>query len=387
MTPSAKSEFRNQLFIDLYEGRQPKRIPEKLGLQAAAVLQYCGYDLKTAQYGTTKLINALDRMNSEFDTDNMLGSWPATPYWHKILGGITREMGDTGFIQHRNVEIMYENEYDQLIADPFKFLWETIYPRVYSELGKPAPYNAIALVKAMKAQEHVSSITSKAFAEISAKYDKVTANLSRFDGTKIPFDYIADFLRAFTGASIDIRRQPGKVMEALEVLTPYFISDKFIKPMDKPDRTKRAMSAPHMGTFLKPKDFEKFWWPGFKAVMWARYNAGYHCNIFCEDDWTPYLDYFDELPDGCELQFEKGDPKVFKERLGKKHILSGFYDCTLLNTSTKEQVVDKAKELMDILAPGGNFVFNFDKSILVAKGINWDNFKALIDCIHTYGKY
>lgn len=387
MTISKTSEYKNQLFIDVYEGRLPKRVPEKLGVQASAVLQHFSYDLRTAQYGTTKLFDAIDRMNAEFDTDNLIGSWPGTPYWHKILGGLTREMSDSGFIQHKNVAFMQEDEYDLLIDNPLEFLWKNVFPRVYTELSLPSPYNAIALVKSMKVKNHMNTVIGGEFKRIAEKYDKVTADFTKLDNGWVALDYLGDFLRSFTGIALDIRRQPEKVLAALDMLTNIFLSEKFIPSLQKVDRTKRAFCAPHMGTFLKPKDFEKFWWPNFSGLMWARYNAGYHCNIFCEDNWMPYLDFLYELPPGCELQFEKGDPKVIKEKLGKRHIISGLYDCTLLMNVSKEEVVDKAKELIDILAPGGNYIFNFDKAILTNNGVNWDSYAALIDCVHTYGKY
>jgi hypothetical protein len=83
--------------------------------------------------------------------------------------------------------------------------------------------------------------------------------------------------------------------------------------------------------------------------------------LFCEDDWTRYADYLYELPADTIIRFEYGDAKVIKEKLGKKHILTGFYPLTYLNLHTKEQCVDKAKELLDILAPGGKYFFSMVK--------------------------
>ena len=59
---------------------------------------------------------------------------------------------------------------------------------------------------------------------------------------------------------------------------------------------------------------------------------------------------------------EYGDPQQFKDRLGKM-VLGGFYPHTP-RYRTKEQCIDKAKELLDIMAPGGNFIFIFDKFAL-----------------------
>lgn len=384
----ATSEYRNQLFLDVYNGKIPDRVPEKLNILSAAVYEFAGYDLRYHQYGITSYINALDKVSAEFDTDIVVGAIFNPPWLNKILGSKTRVMGSDGFVQHPNVEGMKEDEYPELIADPIKFIWDKAIPRLYTELGRPAPYNAFALLKAQKLSEYVNGKIGAARAEIAKKYNKVTVNLAARAGGKIPLDYLGDFLRSFTGILIDIRRRPDEVLQALEVLTPIITTGRAAKhALKEPQRHLRSGCAPHMPTFMRIKDFEKFYWPGFKQAMWEKYEAGYGVNVFCEDNWMHLIDYLYELPPGSELQFEYGDPKELKRRLGDRHIISGLFPSTILKTATKEEVEYKAKELIDILAPGGNFVFNFDKSILRNSTVNWENFKVLLNTVHTYGKY
>ena len=84
---------------------------------------------------------------------------------------------------------------------------------------------------------------------------------------------------------------------------------------------------------------------------------------------------------------EYGDPQKFKDKLGKKMVLGGFYPITLLKTGTKQQCIDKAKELIDILAPGGNYFFCFDKSALNLEDINTENYVAVLEYVLDNGKY
>jgi hypothetical protein len=106
-----------------------------------------------------------------------------------------------------------------------------------------------------------------------------------------------------------------------------------------------------------------------------------------ENDWTRYLDYLAELPAGTVMLVEYGDPKKFKETLGKKHVLSGFYPLTLLKTGTKQQCIDKAKEIIDIMAPGGNYYFAFDKVIITQDSVNTENVKAVLDYVRDNAAY
>ena len=102
-----------------------------------------------------------------------------------------------------------------------------------------------------------------------------------------------------------------------------------------------------------------------------------------------YLDYLNELPENTIMRFEFGDAKLVKEKVGKKHIVSGLYPITLLQTGTVEQCVDKAKELLDILAPGGKYCFTYDKSVIATDktGRIAENLKAVTEYVYENGKY
>jgi hypothetical protein len=190
----------------------------------------------------------------------------------------------------------------------------------------------------------------------------------------------------FTGALVDIRRKPNEVLEAVNVITPLMIKAGCPRHVETPSRLTRIFFALHMPTFMSEKFFAKFWWPSFKETVWAIYDKGFGINIFCEENWMHLLDYLNELPPGCELQFEYGDPKTIREKVGDKHLISGLFPVSLMKSGTKEEVCDKAKEYLDILAVDGKYIFNFDKSILTAGQINWDLFQPLIDTVHEYGK-
>ncbi|MPN53400.1 hypothetical protein SDC9_201064 [bioreactor metagenome] len=51
------------------------------------------------------------------------------------------------------------------------------------------------------------------------------------------------------------------------------------------------------------------------------------------------------------------------------------------------QALGKAKELIDILAPGGQYIFALDKNLLKARDINPENLKAVLNFVKEYGKY
>ncbi len=143
----------------------------------------------------------------------------------------------------------------------------------------------------------------------------------------------------------------------------------------------------HMAPFMRESDFAKFYWPTFKKLIEALHAAGTSALLFVEHDWTRFLDYLNELPAGTHMMFEYGDPKLIKEKVGKKHIISGLYPLTLLGSGTKQQCIDKAKELVDILAPGGNYVFSYDKVAIFNHDAKPENLIAVNQFVREYAKY
>jgi hypothetical protein len=85
--------------------------------------------------------------------------------------------------------------------------------------------------------------------------------------------------------------------------------------------------------------------------------------------------------------FEYGDPKLIKEKLGKKHIIIGMYPIMNLKTKSKEECVAEVKKHLDILAPGGKYIFGFDKSPLLFSDINLENLCAVVETVRDYGVY
>ncbi|MCG2729157.1 MAG: uroporphyrinogen decarboxylase, partial [Acetobacterium sp.] len=143
----------------------------------------------------------------------------------------------------------------------------------------------------------------------------------------------------------------------------------------------------HMPTFMREKDFEKLWWPQWLQQCNDLASMGVRVEAFCEDDWMRYLDYLLDLPAGTRLQFEYGDAKVIKEKLGKRHIISGLFPVAALKSCSKDEIIYKTREFLDIMMPGGNFEFKFDKDPLLLSDLKIENLTALCETINKYGVY
>ena len=197
-------------------------------------------------------------------------------------------------------------------------------------------------------------------------------------------DFLSDNLRSFSGISSDIRRIPQKVFDASEALYP--MNYKVGKPATA--HAEGGVFFPlHMPTFMRQGDFESLWWPTFKRQVEDYASLGVHSRLFCEDDWMRYLDHLQDLPIDTRLQFEYGDPKTIKEKLGKKFILTGLFPLSVITKKSRTECVDEVKKFIDILAPGAKFIFGFDKTILTYADVNMENLIAVCDTVRDYGVY
>ena len=380
-------EYRTKMYTDLYSGIVPDRFPVNDGLGIEYMIQFAGKNLLTTQYeySTELIIEILENAVTKLSRgDNFSASWARNPVALIFTRNIGNVMSNTGFIQHPEISGFSADEYDDFIANPHEFLTDVVVPRLnpaYS--GTPAEM-AFAYARNYLASVDVNAMFAKANAYITEKYGYFTPVPGSTGMTAPPFDTLADFNRGFSNIVLDIRRCPQKVLDAMEALMPMAIYQQRTKTVDI---TGCSRIMTHMGVFLRQKDFDKFYWPTFYKLCHIAGEKGQRMYIFCEGDWTRFTDNLFELPAGARYWFEYGDAKKYKDVLGKKHILGGLYPLTTLKTGSKQECIDKAKELIDIMAPGGNYFFDFDKHTLNISDIEPENYVAVQEYALDHAKY
>ncbi|NLL53500.1 MAG: uroporphyrinogen decarboxylase [Peptococcaceae bacterium] len=378
---------RISLYEDLFRSKVPKRVPLNVSVTYDYVSQFAGVDMGTAKWDSRLLFDGIDKLAQTLYSDICpVTSTARYPSFYEILESQAFVMGSNGFIQHPEVVGMLAEEYDYLIEKPFDCLVEKVLPRQYKALTFDDPLKmAFSLTKSIVAHNNEMAQFSQMTSQIIEKYGYYPGNPPGANGfTEAPFDFIADMLRGFREVSMDVRRIPGKLAEACEAVYPIVLK----KGMPSVITEFSTVFIPlHMPTYMREKDFAKLWWPTFKKLVEEYASLGVHCELFCETDWTRYLDYLAELPTNTIMWFEYGDAKLIKEKLGKKHIIKGLYPISLLKTGTKEECLAKAKELIDILAPGGRYLFTTDKSPLILDDIKLENYCAVTEFVRDYAVY
>jgi uroporphyrinogen-III decarboxylase len=145
--------------------------------------------------------------------------------------------------------------------------------------------------------------------------------------------------------------------------------------------------GPHRGAegFMSLKQFEKFYWPGLKAIILAVIESGFTPYVLWEGDYTSRLKYLLELPAGKIIhRMDRTDLFQAREVLGTRHCLAGGMLPSLLKTGSTQQVKDECKRLIEGVGRDGAYIMSHSVTLDDAKV---DNLRAMIETTREYGIY
>ncbi len=375
-----------KVFQDVLDGKIPQRVPINVAVGFEAAAQLAGADLSVVQWKAEQMKEPMEKLCERLYSDiNPMMMGTRMPGQYQFLQSQSFVLGSNNTMQHPEVVGMYEEDYDYLIEKPIDCLVERVVPRQFKALANDNPFMvASSMTYAMQSVNEDTAKQGALFAEFGQKYGYFSAPPNTGRSTEAPFDYLADQLRSFSGISADIRRNRSKIPDACEAL--YELAFRKGLP-GVASRYGHIFIPLHMPPFMRAKDMEELWWPSFVKMVEHYAALGFPCRLFCEQDWTRYTDILTELPVNTVLWFEYGDAKLIKDKLGKRFILQGFYPLTAVKSKGKQEVIELAKEYMDILAPGGKYIFGLDKIPLSEKELNMENLCALTEWIRDNTAY
>ena len=376
---------RAKRWDDLYSGIIPDQVPIDFNLSTEVYIEEYGLPVGRTLWTLEGLEDAVYNMAQHIPSDMLPKDSGRLPLHSIVSGNRGVQMGSGGFMQHPEIHTMEPEEYDEFIDSPYDFLLSKSLPRLFANMTGEDPARAMAVFyMSVKSKTDTMAQYGQIYGRVAEKLGFYAIPGPMGSRSLAPLDLFSDYPRGFTGISKDLKRCPDKVAVAADAVVPLLV--KYAKPAVK-SHLGSAWMPGHMPTFMRTREFEKYYYPSFSKLIHATAENGQAFKIFCEDNWTRYLDYLVELPPLSELQFEDGDPKLIKQKVGDTQIIQGLFPIQYLKNYSVEEACDKAKEVLDICAPGGQYVFGVDKSILRGNEIDWNKVQPFLDCVHEYGKY
>jgi len=414
-SPQAKKAYKERV-TRIKDAIQLKKLPDRvpvLPILGFFPAFYAGITPQEAMYDYDKLAKAHKKYVLDFEPDVSAGIGIATPgrvfdiLDYKLYAWPGHGVSPNHSYQCLEKEYMMADEYDALIQDPSYFFTSIYLPRIFGKLEAfkklrnltniqempcvgpyITPFGDADVQAAYQALFQAGN-EAKRWSKVVGDFGKEMASLGFPGGsagfTKAPFDVLGDTLRGTRGIMLDIYRQPDKILEALEVITPLVIDAGVAaaKASGKP-----LVTIPlHKGAdgFLSDAQFKKFYWPCFKKLLIGLINQGCVPVSFVEGGYNSRLEVIRDVPRGTTYwTFDATDMAKAKKILGDVACIGGNVPNDLLSIGTPQQVKEYVKKLIDTCGQGGGYI--------VANGVSADNakpenMKAMIDSTKEYGIY
>jgi len=390
---------RAKRFLDVVDLKEPNQVPTVM-MVGGFVAAYGGISLADTFYDAEKTAQANRKYMEDFQPEYLLGGggMPMGKVFDLLGYSLYKWPGgdlpdDTPF-QFVEGEYMPEEDYDQLISNPEGYVLRNYYPRIFKNLKgldklpslfEPAEIVGVAKLLMPLASPQMQETLGK-IAEaieylrsgIDAAMQSNMANLGRFGVPSLtsgvtfaPFDLLADSMRGTQGALTDMYRRPGKLIAACDAL---------VDPSVRMGTAGGLPGGPFVGiplhkgadAFMSKEQFEKFYWPSFKAQLEGIIEAGMIPLPFVEGSYNNgRLDVIaaSDLPAGKTVWlFDQTDMKLAKEKFGGFACIGGNVPSSLFATGTPKKMEGYCKKLIDDIAPGGGF--------FLAPGVVVDNAKS-----------
>ena len=374
----------------------PDRVPLR-PFAAEVTARHAGFTCQEVTHDYNKAFEAIIRCCTDYD-------WDATvPNMVYVWTGLTQAAGlryygvpgidvdaDVCFQYREPAEdaaFMKREEYDELIADPVRFLYETWLPRVSTEFvarGEANTFrNNLALVKSSMAMLDYFH----AFGPQVERMRRETGTPSAICGMlKAPLDVLADKFRGYLGLVMDLHEVPEKVEAACKALMPH-LGYMALTSAD-PARLAPIPIWMHRGCtpFVSKATFRDLYWPTLKPIVEALWAQGNQTLFYAEGKWDAHLESFAELPaHSIVYHIDRGDPARTRDALGSKFCLSGGVSNVKLAFGSTDEVKDEVRRLIELLGGTGGYIV--DASAIMQNDASVANLRAMSEAARECGEY
>jgi hypothetical protein len=389
-------EQRLNRYVTAMRNGQPDRVPIR-PFAAEVTAKYAGFTCQQVTHDYRMAFDAVLRCCRDFDWD------AAVPNMVYVWTGLTQAIGlryygvpgiDVGpdvTFQYRepaeNQAFMKREEYDELIDDPTRFLYETWLPRVNGEAvakGCPVTYrNNLSFVKGGMAMLDYFHAFGPQIERMRTECGTVSAICGML---KAPLDILGDKLRGYMALAFDLMEIPEKVQQACEALMPH-LGYLALTGADPQGRIPIPIWM-HRGCtpFISKRHFRSIYWPTLKPIVEALWAQGNQTLLYAEGKWDAHLEDFAELPAGSVIfHIDRSDPAAVHRALGGKFCLSGGVPNTLLAFGSKEDVRAHCRRLIESIGAEGGYIM--DASAIIQNDAAIENLKAMTDATREFGVY
>lgn len=379
-------------YVTAMRNGMPDRVPVR-PFAAEFTAKYAGFDCQQVTHDYRVAFDAVLHCCSHFPWDavvpNMVYVWTgltqALDLKYYGIPGVDIAP-DVAFQYREPAEadaFMKREEYDELIDNPVRFLYETWLPRVSGEVAGGGYRRDVALVKGgMSMLSYFMAFGG----QLERMRSECGTPSSICGMLKAPLDILADKLRGYIGLAFDLMECPDKVLKACEALMPHLARIA----LDSADPSGQ-LPIPiwmHRGCvpFISREHFDRIYWPTLRPMVEALWAKGNQTLFYAEGKWDAHLATFAELPAGSIVyHLDRTDPAEAHRVLGRKFCLSGGVPNALLAFGKPEEVRAKVRWLIENMGADGGYIV--DASAIMQNDAAIENVRAMTDAAIEFGAY
>lgn len=346
-----------------------------------------GYKFSEALFDYNKMSDAIDQFLKRYPMDVCYETgWRNPIQVTSILGNANDYIIDDKAysINIKDQSYMEDQDYEALIANPKKYLWETFLPKKFSVLKNDG--NSV----------HFRDFLDKymEFGQAMGKMDTViNANGAAYfidpngpaDFWGFGYELLFCIMRGIKNLAIDLRRRPEQVAAACQALDETFAIPRLERGKAQPKGTNPNycvdMNPVMLGhTILNSKQFERYYWPQLQRIAKVAKEQDKLVFLFIEGSAQRFWDFFQEFPkDRFVLLCEQDDVYEMKKAI-PNCVIAGGMSAEMLGRGTPEQCVDRVKTLVEDL--GGDdhrYMFATGKMISFPNDCSRANLSAICE--------
>ena len=140
-----------------------------------------------------------------------------------------------------------------------------------------------------------------------------------------------------------------------------------------------------MDGFMSDEQYERFYWKPLRKIIMALIDMDVTPYIYTEGPYNTRLKFLTDVPKGKVFyHFENVDMAEAKRVLGDTAAICGNLSISRMEFGKKEDIIEETKRLLDVCAPGGGYLFDFNGSLENCKP---ENLEAMFETLDKYGKY
>lgn len=390
--------------------KQPDRVPNVLMVGTYAIKK-AGLTMAESMIDHEKACEAMLDFYTKYsytDTASVSTFTPAAKVFENLDPKNARWPGDPKGLDVNNTYQFIEfptleaEEYDEFFDHPAEFWLTKHLPRTMGVLdftanldyynlvlggaqGMLTAPNMIPVYKRLLAAAEEQQRFNSVIAKYSAKLDELGYYSISGGGSATAFDMLGDTLRGTFGMMPDLIEERDNVKKALDLFVKYHINGTL--NFCKMTGSKYGWVMLHKGfdNFISDEDYRELYWPYLQQWILALIDNGITPVVYTEGSYNTRLKYLKEVPENKVVyHFESVDLALAKKELGDVACLMGGFPVYTVRYGTPERIDEEVKKTLDIMAPGGGYLFTTGYSIEDAPV---ENMEALLEAVDKYGKY